>query len=308
MRAVRFDRFGDVEVLDVVDLPAPTASPGRVVVDVRAAGTNPGEAAIRSGALEEMFPTDLPCGQGSDFAGVVAAVGDGVDSVAVGDEVMGWSDERSAQAEQVAVPAGQVIAKPAQLSWEVAGSLGVAGLTAVACVRAVGAGPEDTVAVSAAAGGVGSIVVQLLRRAGAQVVGIAGAGNADWLRRAGVTPVVHGDGLADRLRAAAPDGLDAFVDCFGDGYCQVAIDLGVDPQRVDTIIDFAAAQSLGVKAEGAAAIAPEQTPAVFADLAATIARGELDITVAATYPLERVREAYAELEQRHARGKIVLIP
>ena len=308
MKAVQFERFGGVDVLEVVDVPAAVAGPGRVVVDVRAAGTNPGEAMIRSGALEEVFETTLPCGQGTDFAGVVAAVGDGVDTVAVGDEVMGWSHERSAQAEQVSVPAGQVLAKPAPLSWEVAGSLEVAGLTAVACVRAVAAGPGDTVAVSAAAGGVGSIVVQLLRRAGTQVVGIAGAGNADWLRRAGATPVEHGEGLAERLRQAAPGGLDAFVDCFGGGYCQVAVDLGVDPRRVDTIIDFAAAQALGVKAEGAAAIAPEQTAAVFADLAATIARGEVEVTVAATYPLEQVREAYTELEQRHARGKIVLVP
>ena len=308
MRAVRFERFGGIDVLDVVDVPAPSPGPGQVVVDVRAAGTNPGEAGIRSGAMEEVYSTTLPCGQGTDFAGVVAAVGDGVDAVAVGDEVMGWSHERSAQAEQVSVPAGQVVAKPAGLSWEVAGSLQVAGTTAYACVRAVGAGQGDTVAVSAAAGGVGSTVVQLLRRAGADVIGIAGRGNAEWLRSKGVTPVTHGDGLADRLREAAPDGLDAFVDCFGGGYCQVALDLGVDAQRVNTIIDFEAAQRLGVKAEGSAAIAPEQTPAVFADLAATIARGEVEITVAATYPLEQVRQAYAELEQRHTRGKIVLIP
>ena len=307
MRAVRFERFGGIDVLEVVDRPAPTASPGRVVVDVRAAGTNPGEAAIRSGALEEVYPTSLPCGQGSDLAGVVSAVGDGVGSVSVGDEVLGWSDERSAQAEQVAVPAEQVLPKPAGLSWEVAGSLNVAGTTAVACVRAVGAGPGDTVAVSAAAGGVGSLVVQLLRRAGAQVVGIAGAGNADWLRSVGVTPVAHGDGLADRLREAAPDGLDAFVDCFGDGYCRLAIDLGVDPQRVNTIIDFGAAQELGVKADGGMAV-EGSTAQVLADLAAAVDRGEVEVPIAATYPLEQVHDAYAELEQRHARGKIVLIP
>lgn len=307
MRAVRFDRFGGVDVLDVVDVPAPSAGPGRVVVDVRAAGTNPGEAGIRSGALEAVSPTALPCGQGSDFAGVVSSVGDGVTSVAVGDEVIGWSDERSSHAEQVAVPAGQVVPKPAQLSWEVAGSLYVAGTTAVACVRAVAAGPGDTVAVSAAAGGVGSLVVQLLRQAGSTVIGIAGQRNAEWLESVGAIPVAHGDGIAERLRDAARGGLDAFVDCFGGGYCQVAVDLGVDPQRIDTIIDFAAVKALGVKTEGSAAVA-DTTAQVLTELAAMIARGDLEVTITATYPLEEVRDAYAELEQRHTRGKIVLLP
>ena len=308
MRAVQFDRFGGIDVLEVVELPDPVAEPGRVVVDVRAAGTNPGEALIRSGALEQRIPTTLPCGQGTDFAGVVSAVGAGVQSIAVGEEVMGWSHERSSQAERVAVPAEQLIAKPAGISWEVAGSLQVAGLTARACVRAVAAGPGDTVAVSAAAGGVGSIVVQLLRLVGAEVIGIAGAANAPWLRQVGAVPVEHGDGLADRLREAAPGGVDAFVDCFGGGYCRTALDLGVDAQRINTIIDFEAASSLGVKAEGAAAISPEQTPRVFAELAAQLASGALEVNIAARYPLEQVRDAYAELEQRHARGKIVLIP
>lgn len=305
MRAVRFDHFGGIDVLDVVDVPAPTAGPGRVVVEVRAAGTNPGEAAIRSGDLEPVYPTTLPCGQGSDFAGVVSAVGEGVDAVAVGDEVLGWSDERSSHAEQVAVPADHVVPKPAELSWEVAGSLFVAGATAYACVRAVGAGPGDTVGVSAAAGGVGSLVVQVLRRAGADVVGVAGEDNHEWLRSVGATPVAHGDGLADRLREAAPGGLDAFVDCFGGGYCRMAVDLGVAPHRVDTIADFGAAEELGVKAEGGMQAA---SPSVLAEVAGMVARGEIEVAIAGTYPLDRVREAYTVLEKRHTHGKIVLVP
>lgn len=308
MRAVRFDHFGGVDVLDVVDVPAPTAGPGQVVVDVRAAGTNPGEAGIRSGALEEVYRTTFPCGEGTDFAGVVSAVGDGVGSVTVGEEVIGWSEERSSHAEQVAVPAGQVVPKPDGMSWEIAGSLNVVATTAWACVRAVGAEAGETVAVSAAAGGVGLLVVQLLRRDGVEVIGIAGPSNADWLRRAGAIPVEHGDGLADRLRAAAPGGLDAFVDCFGGGYCQLAVDLGVDPQRVNTIIDFGAAQSLGVKAEGGMAVDATTSPTVLSDIADLIVRGEVDFPIAATYPLAQVRDAYTELEQRHSHGKIVLIP
>ena len=308
MKAVRFDHYGDRDVLYIADVPAPTAEPGRVVVAVRAAGTNPGEATIRKGDLEAMFPGTFPSGEGTDFAGVVSAVGDGVDSVSVGDEVMGWSHERSSQAEQVSVPAEQVISKPPELSWEVAGSLAVAGVTAYAAVQAVGAGQGDTVAVSAAAGGVGSLVVQMLHRSGAQVIGIASESNFEWLRSVGATPVAYGDGLADRLREAAPGGLDAFIDCFGGGYCQLALDLGVSPQRVDTIIDFEAAQKLGVKAEAAAAIPAADTPRVFTEIAGMIARGEVVVPIAATYPLAQVREAYAELEKRHTRGKIVLIP
>ena len=308
MRAVRFNHFGGVDVLDVVDVPAPTAEPGRVVIDVRAAGINPGEAGIRSGALEAVYPTTFPCGEGTDFAGVVSAVGDEVGSVTVGDEVIGWSDERCSHAEQVAVPAGQVVPKPTGLSWEIAGSLNVVATTAWACVRAIGAKAGETVAVSAAAGGVGLLVVQLLRRDGVEVIGIAGPSNADWLREAGATPVEHGDGLADRLRTAAPSGLDAFVDCFGGGYCQLAVDLGVDPQRVNTIIDFEAAQSLGVKAEGGMAVDEATSPTVLSEIADLIVLGEVEFPIAATYPLQQVRDAYTELEQRHAHGKIVLIP
>ena len=305
MKAVRFDHYGDRDVLYIADVPAPTAEPGRVVVAIRAAGTNPGEASIRKGELESVYPGTFPSGEGADFAGVVSAVGDGVNSVSVGDEVMGWSDERSSQAEQVSVPADHVIPKPPELPWEVAGSLHVVGATAYAAVRAIGASQGDTVAVSAAAGGVGSLVVQMLRRSGADVIGIASESNFAWLRSVGATPVAYGDGLADRLREAAPGGLDAFIDCFGGGYCQLALDLGVSPERVNTIIDFEAAQKLGVKAEGGMQAA---TPQVFAEVADMVAQGKVVVPIAATYPLDQVREAYAELEQRHTHGKIVLVP
>ena len=305
MKAVRFNHYGDRDVLYIGDIPVPTAEPGQVVVDVRAAGINIGEATIRSGAMQEAFPLTFPSGQGWDCAGVVSAVGDGVDTVAVGDEVICRGLQHASQAEQVALPADQVVPKPPELSWEVAGSLYVAGTTAYAAVHAVNAGPGDTVAVSAAAGGVGSLVVQMLRRQGAHIIGIASERNFEWLRSVGATPVTHGDGLADRLREAAPGGIDAFIDCFGGGYCQLALDLGVSPQRVNTIVDFGAAQTLGVKAEAGAQA--DSSPTV-SEIAELVARGELTIPVDKTYPLEQVREAYAELEKRHTHGKIVLVP
>ncbi|OCB33940.1 NADPH:quinone reductase [Mycobacterium malmoense] len=304
-RAVRFDRYGGREVLYIADVDMPAPGPGEVVVEVRAAGINPGEAAIRSGAMHEMFPATFPSGEGSDLAGVVTAVGDGVTEFGLGDEVLGFSFRRSSHATHVSVPVGQLIHKPPQLSWEVAGSLYVVGVTAYAAVRAVAPQSGETVAVSAAAGGVGSLVVQLLVLRQARVLGIAGPGNADWLRAHGVTPVPYGDGLADRLREAAPNGIDAFIDLFGPEYVQLAVDLGVAPERIDTIISFQKAGEVGAKTEGSA---EASTPEVLAEMAGLIVSGAIDFEVAATYPLDRVADAYAELEKRHTRGKIVLLP
>ncbi|ORW95413.1 NADPH:quinone reductase [Mycobacterium sp. IEC1808] len=304
-RAVRFDRYGDRDVLYVADVDMPSPGPDEVVVEVRAAGINPGEAAIRSGAMHDMFPATFPSGEGSDLAGVVTAVGPGVTAFSVGDEVLGFSFRRSSHATHTAVPVDQLIRKPPELSWEVAGSLYVAGVTAYAAVRAVDPKPGETVAVSAAAGGVGSLVVQLLVLRKAVVLGIAGPGNADWLRAHGVTPIEYGDGLADRLRAAAPGGIDAFIDLFGPDYVQLAVDLGVAPDRIETIISFQKAGEVGAKTEGSV---DASTPEVLAEMANLIATGTIDFEVAGSYPLDRVADAFEELEKRHTRGKIVLLP
>ncbi len=165
----------------------------------------------------------------------------------VGDEVIGFTDKRASHAEYVVAEARNLTPKPARVSWEVAGSLAIAGSTAYAAVHAVSLKPGDTVAVSAAAGGVGSIAVQLARRAGAKVIGIASQASHAWLSQHGVEAVAFGEGLADRLRKF---GLNAFVDCHGGGYVNLAIELGVPKDRIDTIIDFAAAQQYGVKTEG----------------------------------------------------------
>jgi NADPH:quinone reductase len=304
-RAVRFDRYGDRDVLYVADVDMPSPGPGEVVVEVRAAGINPGEAAIRTGAMHDMFPATFPSGEGSDLAGVVTAIGSGVTEFSVGDEVLGFSFRRSTHATHTAVPVNQLIRKPPQLSWEIAGSLYVVGVTAYAAVRAVDPRPGETVAVSAAAGGVGVLTVQMLVLRKARVLGIAGPGNADWLRAHGVTPVAYGDGLADRLRKAAPDGIDAFIDLFGPDYVQLAVDLGVAPERIDTIISFQKAGEVGAKTEGSV---DASTPEVLAEMADLIATGAIDFEVAGTYPLDRIADAYEELEKRHTRGKIVLLP
>jgi NADPH:quinone reductase-like Zn-dependent oxidoreductase len=304
-RAVRFDRYGGRDELYVTEVPMPVPSPGQVVVAVRTAGINPGETSIREGRLHDRLPATFPSGEGSDLAGVVTAVGDGVGRWVRGDEVLGYSWDRSSHASHVAVPAGQLVPRPPTLPWEVAGSLYVAGCTAFAAVRAVGAGPGDSVAVSAAAGGVGSIVVQLLGVHGAQAVGIASSANADWLTAHGAIPVPYGDGLADRLRATAPDGIDAFIDLFGPEYVQLAVDLGVDPDRIDTTISFDKAAEVGARTEGSSTAS---TPDVLTELADLLASGAIEMPIAATFPLEQVADAFELLEHRHTRGKVVLVP
>jgi NADPH:quinone reductase-like Zn-dependent oxidoreductase len=304
-KAVRFERYGDVDVLQVIDVPRPVPQDGQVVVRVRAAGINPGEASIRRGLLHERWPATFPSGQGSDLAGVVDELGCGVAGVAVGDEVIGFTHDRASQAELVAVDADHLTPRPAGVPWEVAGALFVAGATAHAAVHAVAPGDGDTVVVSGAAGGVGTIAGQLARLAGATVLGLASPPHHRWLRDHGIVPVAYGDGVEQRIRDAAGGGVDALVDTFGGGYVDLAVALGVAPDRIDTIADFAAAQRHGTKTDGNMAGARAE---VLAEVAGLIESGRLDVPIARTYPLADVRDAYRELEQRHTLGKIVLIP
>jgi NADPH:quinone reductase-like Zn-dependent oxidoreductase len=303
---VRFDRYGGVDVLNVVDVARPVPAPGEVLVRVKAAGINPGEASIREGLLHERWPATFPSGEGSDLAGVVEELGPGVDGFAVDEPVIGFTNNRASHAELVIVPADQLTRKPAGVSWEAAGALFVAGTTAYATVRAVGASSDDTVVVSGAAGGVGSLAVQLAVIAGASVIGLAGESNHQWLLEHGVIPVAYGDRVAGRIREVSDGRVDAFIDTFGSGYVALAVDeLGVAPDRVDTIIDRAAARRYGVKMEGTAAAASAD---VLAELAGLIADGRLEVPIAKVYALEDVRDAFRELERRHTRGKIVLRP
>jgi NADPH:quinone reductase-like Zn-dependent oxidoreductase len=305
-KAVRYDEYGGVEVLKVVEVPQPEPGPGQVLVQVKAASINPGEAKIREGLLAGRWPSTFPSGQGSDLAGVVAAVGPDVTAFHPGDDVLGWTDNRASQAEYVVTEATDLTARPAGVPWPVAGSLYVAGATAYGAIHAVSLTAGDTLVVAGAAGGVGSVTVQLAKHVGATVIGLASEPNHEWLRGHGVIPVSYGDGVEDRIRAAAPGGTaDAFIDTVGGDYVQIALDLGVAPARVDTIANFAAVEKFGVKAEGNAAGA---STANLADLAKLIAAGEIEVPIAATYPLDQVQDAYRELAAGHTHGKIVLIP
>jgi NADPH:quinone reductase-like Zn-dependent oxidoreductase len=302
-KAVQLTAYGGVDQLKIVDVAKPEPPPGEVVVRVAAAGINPGEISIREGLLKDRWPMDFPFGQGTDFAGHVDAVGANVSGFAPGDEVLGWTERRSAHAEYVTAPANQLVPKPPTLDWYRAGSLFVVAATAFAAVRAVALKPDDVVAISGAAGGVGSLATQLARRTGARVIGIVSQESADFLRSVGVEPVAYGDGLADRLRELVPAGINAFIDLFGGGYIELAVSLGVAVERIDTITDFAAAQKFGTKTDGSGAASTRETLGTVANL---IAWGEIVMPLTAIYPFTSLRDAYAELARRKTRGKIVL--
>jgi NADPH:quinone reductase-like Zn-dependent oxidoreductase len=305
MKAVKFEKYGGVDVLQIENAPRPVPAAGQVLIKVKAAGINPGEASIREGKLAKQFPTTFPSGEGSDFAGIIEEAGTDVVGFSVGDEVIGFTDNRASHAEYVLAEADHIVQRPANVSWEQAGALFVAGTTAWAAVKAVSLKPGDTVIVSGAAGGVGSIAVQLAKNAGAKVIGLAGKSNQQWLADHDIIPVLYGEGQVDRIHAASNGKVDAFIDTYGQGYVELALELGVPASRINTIIDFAAAEKHGVKTDGSAKGA---TTAVLAELAGLLAAGKLEIPIAKTYPLDQIKEAFIELEQRHTHGKIVLIP
>jgi len=304
-RLVQFDEYGGLDVLAVREVELREIGKEDVLVEVKAAGINPGEASIRKGLLAEKWPASFPSGQGSDLAGVVKDIGIDVEGFAPGDEVLGWSWERSSQAEEVIVPADQLIRKPADLGWPEAGALYVVGVTAFAAVRAVDISEGDTVVVSAAAGGVGAITVQLLKVNGANVVGLASEDHHDWLRAKGVTPVAYGEGVLQRILGATPDGIDAFIDLYGPEYVDLAVELDVPPEKIETIIAWQRAEEIGAKMEGSS---DASSPEILGEMAELAAAGKIEVPIAATYPLDEVREAFEQLEARHTLGKIVLVP
>lgn len=302
-RAVTFDRFGPTDELQVVTVDPPHPSEGEVRVKVLAAGLNPVDWKILlNPQIAEAYGIgSLPSGNGNDFAGVIDEVGPGVEGWTAGDAVFG-GHRFHAQADFAIVPAEKLLRKPEALTWEQAGSLAIAGRTAMAEVRQIAPGSGDTVLVSAAAGGVGVLAAQLAKRAGAQVIGTASEHNHDYLRSLGIVPVAYGDGMLDRLREAAPEGYTAALDHHGRESIDVAIELGIAPYRVNTIADKPYAQSIGASGVGGA----EAQPGDLAEVAELIASAEIELPIDSIYPLERVREAYAHLRRGHLRGKVVL--
>ncbi|WP_166997017.1 NADP-dependent oxidoreductase [Paramicrobacterium fandaimingii] len=301
-RRVQITDFGGPENFEVVDQQIPDAGLREFRVRVLAAGLNPVDAKIAADpANAERYGVTLPAGSGNDFAGRVDQVGARAIGFDVGQMVFGGA-RMLAQADYVVVGPDALTLIPDGLSVPKAASLDIAGRTAMAMVREMEISPADTVLVSAAAGGVGALTAQLCRLRGATVIGTASERNHELLRSRGILPVTYGDGLADRVRDAAPQGIDIVLDHSGRETLETAIALGVPANRVNTIADrpFAAEHGFSDYARA------ESTHDELRALAELVAEGTVDLPIEATYPLDHVREAYEHLLTGHVRGKIVL--
>lgn len=310
VRAIEYRSFGGPEVLEMAEVPEPVPGPGQVRVAVRAAGLNPVDWKIVSGMMGGDGPR-RPRGVGRDYAGVVDAVGEGVASVAVGDEVLGTvhaapgsGSGAGTLAERLVVDAGDVVLKPAALSFAQAAALGVAVEAAAGALRALGVHDGDVLVVSAASGGVGSMAVQLAGRAGAAVIGIAGEDSLDRIRSLGAVAVAYGEDLEDRVRTAAPSPVTRLLDCHGPQYVDLALALGLAPEAIATIVPAPPSIAKGVRVTGSRDARPEDLRRA----AALVADGTMTVTIARVYPfdVDSVRQAYTELRGGHVRGKLVV--
>ncbi|WP_298321692.1 NADP-dependent oxidoreductase [Haloactinopolyspora sp.] len=301
-QAVRYDRYGGPEVLRIVDLPTPEPAPGQVRVAVHAAGVNPLDWKLRSGLYSGGKPLGKPAGVGFDFAGTIDAVGSDVTGWAPGQAVFGQTRPGAAATHVLADPAA-LVAKPDWLSFEQAAALPAPTEAAHRTVHMLDIKAGQRLLIHAVAGGVGLVAAQLARARGATVIGTASAERHDLLRDFGVTAVTYGDGWADRVRAVAPDGVDAVLDASGRGVLKESVELAGSPDRVVTLADNSAADhGVRLTTSGQATI-----PEVFAEVLPLMERGDLTLPVTATYPLEQVAEAHRISEEGHLFGKIVIV-
>lgn len=302
-RRIRVARFGGPEVLELERRAVPHPSGGQVLVRVAAAGVNPVDWKLFSGEpMNDPYERSLPSGNGYDFSGTIEALGDDVVGWRVGEGVFGGL-RYEAQADHLVIDPAQLVRVPEGLSLLVAGALNVVGRTAVASVESQRIGERDTVLVSGAAGGVGILTAQLCVRRGARVLGTASPRNHALLRRFGIHPLSYGATLADEVRAAAPHGLTAVLDAVGHGTVDLALALGVPPDRINTVADYdARARHPKVRGVGGATAGVRELTLI-ADL---LAEGSVELPIDSVHPLEDVREAYARSIAGHATGKIVI--
>ncbi|MFF9348386.1 NADP-dependent oxidoreductase [Streptomyces sp. NPDC014734] len=302
-RAVQFTEYGGPEVLHVVDREVPRPGRGEVLIGVRAAGVNPLDWQLRSGAVAAMMPVTFPSVPGGDVAGVVVAVGEDVTDFGAGDEVFG-SIGSGGYAEFALAPAARLAHRPGNVPWEIAAGLPVAVNTVYQALGDLGVAAGETLVVDGAAGGVGSVAVQIAKHLGATVIGTASARNHAYLRALGAEPVTYGEGLAERIRAVAPNGVDAAFDAAGKGSLPDLVEVTGGPERVVTIADHgAAAHAVRFVFAGTDTVRERLEQA-----AALVVAGGLTLSVARTYPLAEAAEAHRLSEGGHVRGKLVVVP
>jgi NADPH:quinone reductase-like Zn-dependent oxidoreductase len=298
MRAIVFDRFGGPDVLHEADIDVPQPGPGQVRVRVKAVGVNALDGKVRAGLLAAVRATAFPAVPGGELAGVVDALGEGVSEVRVGDDVLGWSDTGSYAEYALATT---VAPKPADLDWKHAAALPVAIETAERVLDLLGVAAGETVLMHGASGAVGTLAIQLATARGARVIATAGPSNQDYLTSLGATATLYGEGLVERVRALAPEGVDAVFDLAGKGALEDSITLRGGTERIVTIADFGARQ-LGITfSQGS----PQRSAVRLAAVAQDAAAGKLVTTVTA-YPLGQAAAAQQVSDAGHVRGKLVL--
>ncbi|MCZ2525804.1 NADP-dependent oxidoreductase [Streptomyces sp. HB2AG] len=305
MKAVAYRAYGGPEVLEYTDLPEPKVGPDKVLVRVRAAAVNPVDWKVRAGYLDAVMDVQFPVVPGWDVSGTVVRAGADAHEFSEGDEVIGYVRQdwvsNGTFAEYVAAPVRTLAKKPANLSFEQAAGLPLTGLTAYqSLVHALRLGKGETLVVHAAAGGVGSMAVQIARHLGARVIGTASERNHDYLRSLGAEPVTYGEGLADRIRSLAPDGVDAMFDAVGGGVVEETAGVMAAGGRTVSIAD------MGVTELGGRYLFVRPDPADLAALSDLAERGVLTVEVAETFPLERAADAQRLSAEGHTRGKIVV--
>jgi NADPH:quinone reductase-like Zn-dependent oxidoreductase len=301
MKAAAINAFGGPEVLRMIDVETPQAGAGQVRVRVEAAGVQAYDTAVRTGWTPPGATITFPQVLGNDFAGVIDQVGDGVTGFGPGDEVLGWA-LLSCYAEYVVVPADQIVPRPASMPWAAAGALSASAQAAHTALRELRVGAGDTVLIHAAAGGVGTIAVQLARAWGATVIGTASPANHDYLRSLGAVPTGYGEGLVERVRALAPQGVDAALDGAGGAALDASLELVKERDRIGTLVDFARAEEFGVRA-----VFSQRSTARLREILALHEAGQLRVEVSRTFPLAAAADAHRVLETGHARGKTVIL-
>jgi enoyl reductase len=298
-KAIIFNEYGDPDVLRLVEIPDPQPGPGQVRVKIRAAGVQPADTRMRSGAWRAWMPVTFPARVGNEGAGVIDAVGPGVTAFGPGDEILGPT--AGAYADTVLFEADQIARKPAMMPWSEAGVLSASGQTASTALEDLGVEAGETLLIHAAAGGVGQIAVQLAKARGALVIGTASEANHDFLRSLGALPVTYGPGLVDRVRALAPGGVDAALDGAGGDALEASLELVAKKERIGTIADQAGAARLGIRSIGTRRSSERLT-----ELVRLYSLGKLRVLIWKEFPLADAASAHRESEGRHLRGKVVL--